>query len=112
MRILAAILLTAVVLALSIVASLWMLAALVAGSPRGWRLALAFDQLANAMTGGDEDETISSRAWRNRHRQPWATLRRIIDAGAAMLDDHNHCQKSAESEALKREQQRGRFWGL
>ena len=50
--------------------------------PRGWRIALAFDQLANVVAGGFEDETISSRAWRMAQggSRKWALLRRAIDA--------------------------------
>lgn len=36
-------------------ASVWMLLAVLAGSDRAWKLAIAHDQLANAAFGGDED---------------------------------------------------------
>ena len=54
-----------------IIASMWMLAAAII-SPHGrraWTLAISHDQLINAATGGHEDETISSRAGRERHRR-------------------------------------------
>lgn len=35
---------------------------------RAWCLAIAYDQLANAVFGGNEDETISSRAGRARRK--------------------------------------------
>ena len=60
-----------------VVASLWMLAASII-SPNGkraWTLAIAYDQLANAAFGGNEDETISSRAGRARLRQRPVTRR-------------------------------------
>lgn len=48
----------------NVVAGAWMLLAVLAGSPRAWRLAVSYDQLANTAFGGDEDETISSRAYK------------------------------------------------
>lgn len=41
---------------------LWLPIAALAGSERAHRIALAFDQAANASTGGSEDMTISTRA--------------------------------------------------
>lgn len=62
--------------------------------PRGWRIALAFDQLANVVAGGFEDETISSRAWRMEQggSRKWALLRRAIDA--LFWFDPDHCRTS------------------
>lgn len=62
--------------------------------PRGWRIALAFDQLANVVAGGFEDETISSRAWRMAQggSRKWALLRRAIDA--LFWFDPDHCRTS------------------
>ena len=45
-------------------AYLWMIIAALAGSKRGWQIAVGFDQLFNVATGGCEDETISSRAYK------------------------------------------------
>ena len=60
-------------------------------SSRAHRLALAFDQLGNAATGGSEDETISSRAGRaRRDGRRWAIiLCRILD-----WLDPGHCERS------------------
>ena len=46
------------------------------------RVALSVDQLINTITGGDEDETISSRVGRNAIAgKLWAlVLERLIDA--------------------------------
>lgn len=76
-----------------IVASLWMLAAIAAGSPRAWRLAVAYDQLANSAFGGDPDETISSRAGKAaRSGRRWGcVLCRLLDRL-----DPEHCEKSLE----------------
>lgn len=78
----------------AVVASLWMLAAIVAGSPRAWRIALGYDHLGNAVTGGDQRESISSRA--NRARSlglPWGCLLcRLLDR-----IERDHCASSAGS---------------
>lgn len=77
-----------------IVASIWMLAATLAGSPRAWRIALAFDQLANAAFGGAEDETISSRCWRYRVLPRYAVFVRLINW---LADDPDHCRNAFEA---------------
>lgn len=54
-----------------------------------WRLAVAFDRLANAGLGGDENETISSRANRSKDKFLSAcVLCRFLD-----LFDKDHCEK-------------------
>lgn len=60
------------------------------------QILIAVDQLGNALAGGWADETISSRSWRCRTRQPWATLRPVIDR--LFFWDADHCQSSFESE--------------
>jgi len=56
------------------------------------RLALSVDQLVNTITGGDEDETISSRVGRNAVEGKWwaLVLERIIDA----VIGKGHCRKA------------------
>jgi hypothetical protein len=100
-RLAAAIALLIVCAAVDLVALVWMAVAFAAGSPRGWRLAIAQDQLANALAGGDEDEVVSSRAWRHQARAPWRWLRPAIDWVAAQLGDADHCRKAYEAEQLK-----------
>lgn len=80
-------------LAASVVASVWMLLAALAGSNRAWSLAIAHDQLANTAFGGDEDETISSRAGKAaRAGKRWGcVLCRLLDKF-----DPGHCEKSIE----------------
>ena len=67
-----------------------MLTAIIAGSKRAWTLAVAFDQLANATTGGSEDRTISSRASESKETTKWACIL------CKLLDriDPNHCENS------------------
>lgn len=61
-------------------------------SRRAFVLAIAYDRLANAATGGDVDETISSRA--NRAR---AEGRRWGCVLCCLLNrvDPDHCARSA-----------------
>lgn len=68
------------------VALVWMLAALLVGSERAWRLARAFDRVGNAATGGDDAETISQRAWRWRHERGWACV--LVALVEAVDPDH------------------------
>lgn len=76
-----------------VVAALWMLCAALAGSPRAWRLAVSYDQLANTAFGGNEDETISSRAYKaaTQGRRWGCVLCRLLDK-----IQQDHCQKAVE----------------
>ena len=78
-----------------LIASVWMLAAAIANpwGDRAWHIAIAWDQLFNATTGGDEDETLSSRAGRAARRgERWARwLCRLLDRL-----DPGHCERSIE----------------
>lgn len=60
---------------------------------------IAADQLGNALLGGWADETLSSRAWRCRSRQPWKTLQPVIDG--LFFFEAEHCRQSFESERLR-----------
>lgn len=75
------------------VAAVWMLFAALMGSPRAWRLAVSYDQLANTAFGGDEDETISSRACKAMlKRRRWGCiLCRLLDK-----IEPDHCRRSVE----------------
>jgi len=59
----------------------------------GRRVAVAIDQLFNALFGGDEDETISSRAYKAQlDGKRWGcVLCRILN-----WLDKNHCESSVE----------------
>lgn len=83
-----------------LIALVWMLCAIIAGSNRALHIAFAKDQVANTAIGGHWDETISSRAWRNRNKSKrWYYARILIDALFFM--DKNHCQKSFENEKIE-----------
>jgi len=73
------------------VASLWMLISIIVGSPRALQIAIGYDQVANAATGGTVDQTISRRAARGaREGMPqWCMLCKLLDLVA--LD---HCKNN------------------
>jgi hypothetical protein len=62
-------------------------------------VAVAFDQLVNAILGGSPDETISARCWRLRANRPYSTLRPIIDGLFFWQPDH--CRASYEAERAR-----------
>lgn len=63
------------------------------------RIVIAIDQLANAVIGGYEDETISARAWRNRDQPVWGSVRRVVDA--LFFWDTDHCHGAYEYERMR-----------
>jgi len=78
----------------AIVSSLWMLCAALVGSTRAWNLAVAFDRLSNTATGGNDRETISSRAYRaSLAGQQWGcVLCKLLNAV-----QKDHCKNSEGS---------------
>ena len=58
-----------------------------------WNILIALDQLGNAVLGGDPDETISSRAVKNRHTLIWGLLVKILDTL-----DPGHSARSIEED--------------
>jgi hypothetical protein len=81
-----------------LIAAVWMLCAVLASPRRALLIAKGFDQLGNATGGGDEDEFISSRAWRNRADPAYARLVRVINW---LFNDPAHCRDSYESERAR-----------
>lgn len=59
-----------------------------------WNVLIAIDQLGNALTGGDPDETISSRAGKVEDQSRWA---KVLCWFLNKLDT-NHCKKSIEED--------------
>ena len=57
--------------------------------PRPKQIMIAFDQFCNTLVGGWADETFSARCWRLSHRQPWKTLRPLVDG--LFWFDPEHC---------------------
>lgn len=72
---------------------LWWLVLSLAGHDRAWRAAVGEDQTYNALAGGSEDETISSRAAKAQRRgKRWGcVLCRLLDT-----IDPGHCEKNIE----------------
>lgn len=78
---------------LSVLLTPYMVIAILAGTQRAKRIVLAYDQLGNAVTGGSENETISSRAYRGTLEgvKTWCILCRFLN-----WIDTDHCKKAAE----------------
>ena len=61
------------------------------------QIAIALDQLGNALLGGWADETISARAYRQSgHKRRWHVARVIIDV--LFFWEHEHCANAYWSE--------------
>ena len=58
---------------------------------RSLRMAVAVDQMANALFGGSEDETLSART----HRNQWTRAEALINK---IFGDPEHCRNSYLSE--------------
>jgi hypothetical protein len=55
------------------------------------QIPIAFDQFVNTLFGGWADETLSSRAWRERHKKRrWKIIRHVIDV--LFFWQQGHCQ--------------------
>lgn len=81
-----------VCLAASLLAALVMAFGILFDPPWAWTMAVSHDQLANAATRGNPDETISSRANRAREAdRSWG----CILCGVLDWLDRNHCRRSA-----------------
>jgi len=77
----------------ALIGAAWMFAAILAGSHRAWNIAIAYDELGSASTGGNPDETISSRAAKARAKgKHWGCiLCRLLDRIQA-----DHCKNSLQ----------------
>lgn len=60
----------------------------------GWNILVAQDQAMNAATGGDPDETISSRTGKLRNSRPWA---HALDAFLNLFE-REHAAKAIEAD--------------
>lgn len=95
-------------LLLCIVASLLMLGHLFlcifTGHSRGFVLAFGIDQAVNGSLGGDPDETLCSRAWREHlYSKKWNRLRMFFDWLFSPIES-NHCRNVYLRELAAREQ--------
>lgn len=66
-------------------------------------VAIAADQFVNTVLGGQPDETMSSRAWRNSLKGYWYAKWsvKILDTVFGWLGDSNHCKTSYENERVR-----------
>ena len=79
MRVLAALGVWLLCAAAALLGLAWMLAAMLAGSQRAWRIAVGFDAMASVTTGGDWPELVSDRAYDNREvSRAWRAVYRLI----------------------------------
>ena len=75
----------------ALVMILWLPIAILIGSDRAPRIMIASDRLANAVFGGSDRETISSRSYRGAREgvKGWCLLCRLLN-----LVEADHCKKS------------------
>lgn len=90
----------AIILGVSLVALVVsLLSALFSSGKRWYVLMVSFDQSANVLLGGSEDETISARCYLNNYREPYKTLEKVIDFVFKITDGQdNHCETAFMSE--------------
>ena len=60
------------------------------------RVLISLDQFINTLFGGEPDETISAKLWRNRNKPICSILRKLVDK--VFWLDPNHCETSYLSE--------------
>ena len=71
-----------------------------------YNVAIAFDQLFNAFTGGGADETLSSRTYRravltqSKPKKRWLVLYRVING---LFRDKTHCKTAYQSELSRKQ---------
>ncbi|MFZ5762822.1 MAG: pseudouridine synthase [Thermodesulfobacteriota bacterium] len=65
------------------------------------QLAIAMDQLLNALCGGWADETLSARMWRHRTLPGWRQARKIVDQ--LFFWQPNHCYQSWVNEKERKQ---------
>lgn len=63
------------------------------------QVAIAVDQLGNALLGGWADETISSRAFRQQQKRRWYVAYRVINA--IFFWQENHCESAYLAETRR-----------
>lgn len=73
----------------------------------GYHLAIALDQLLNALLGGAADETLSSRTYRGavlskNPKRKWKILYLLIET-LFFWENGNHCQTAYKSELSRKQ---------
>ncbi len=64
-----------------------------------FQILLWVDQGLNVLLGGWADETLSARAWRQRHKRRWAVLVRLLDW--LFFWQHGHCRLAYQAEMAR-----------
>lgn len=80
----------------AVMSLVWQLTAILFSPARAWKIAIGYDQLANATWGNDPDETISSLATKSaRKRRAWWAI-----ALCWVLEklDPGHCGRAIETD--------------
>lgn len=65
------------------------------------QILIGLDQLGNTLLGGWADETISARAYRQRHKLRWRIAEWFINA--LFFFQLDHCRKAFEAELDRRQ---------
>lgn len=69
---------------------------------RAWVVLVSLDQTINTVFGGDEDETISSRCYRERSKYKYEVLMKVIDLLFLWaFGEQEHCKNSFLKEVEK-----------
>jgi hypothetical protein len=63
-----------------------------------WNVLIAIDQLFNALTGGDPDETVSSRMGRWSQLGGWRAIVAKPICWLTSLFDKDHCPEAIEAD--------------
>lgn len=67
---------------------------------------IAVDRLFNAITGGEHDETLSSRAYRRRENKAWNLFRAFLDAAFSLVGHAEHCREAYVYEYIRSRRKR------
>ncbi len=65
------------------------------------QILVGIDQLGNTLLGGWADETISARAYRQRHKLRWRIAQGFINA--LFFFQQEHCRRAFEAELDRRQ---------
>lgn len=64
-----------------------------------FQVLIAIDQVFNALLGGHADETLSARAYRQRHKKRWYVVMTILDT--VFFWQKSHCLEAYVSEIIR-----------
>lgn len=108
-RVVKALFSTVIILGVSLVALISsVISALFSSGKRWYALMVSYDQTANVLLGGSEDETISARCYVNNYREPYKTLEKVVDFIFKITDNQDeHCKAAflSEKDKLKHRKQ-------